>query len=74
MANKTVLSAFDNCQGGRGHWAGSSLIPKVFSDVFLFDDFSDFHYIMIFWFIKLSVHTFQPLKEIYRMGNLVHNH
>ena len=61
---------------GRGHWAAYYNIPQSFKIHFLFvwlSNFGDYYLILIGWFIKLSVQTFQPIFVIYRRGNFV-NH
>ena len=38
------------------------------------NNFRDFYWILIGWFIKLSVQSFQPLIVIYGRGNFVYHH
>ena len=48
-----------------------------YNNVFLFvglTTLGDFKWILIGWFIKLKVKTFQPLIIIYKMGNFVYYH
>ena len=40
------------------------LVYKVYNNVW-FNNFGDFYWILIGWFITLSVHLFQPLIVIY---------
>ena len=55
-----------------------TLVPKVFfKNCFLIlwlNNFEDFWGILIGWFMKLSVQTFQPLISIYRRVNFVYHH
>ena len=47
-----------------------TLVPKQL----WLNNFGDFQWIFIGWFIKLNFQTFQPLITIYRRGHLVCNH
>ncbi len=78
MASQTLgLSEFmkdsrSNLQRERARWAvyytsPQSLIRKFFSLLFFFG----LYWILIDWFIQLSVQTFQLLIVIYRRSNLV---
>ena len=53
-------------RGGRGHKS-----PKFYNKVFLF--VGDFCWILIGWFIRLSVLTFHPTILIYRRINFVYH-
>ena len=47
----------------------TTLVPKVNNNVFLIrwlNNFGDFYWILIGWFIKMSIKMFQPLILIYR--------
>ena len=51
-------------------------LSPVFYYVFLFvgKNYGEFCYMLIGWFIKMSIQTFQPLNVIYRRGNFVYQH
>ena len=76
IANKDTTGKKDfilKSQEGRGHWAVYYTSPQSFIITFLIrwlKNFGDFYLILIGWFIKLSVQTFQPLILIYRSDNL----
>ena len=64
---------------GRRGWLGCLLhwYPNFCNKVFLIrwlNNFRDFYWILIGWFIKLNVQTFQPLIVIYRRGSFVYHH
>ena len=53
-----------------------TLVPKILYSRFFMrwlNNFGDFYWILIFWFIKLSVNIFQLLFIFYR-GNFVYYH
>ena len=45
-----------------------STSPQIFLMCWL-NNFEDFYWVLIGWFIKFSVQTFQPIILIYRRGN-----
>ena len=59
-------------EGTMGCLLHQSLLIMRFSYL-LANNFGNFYYILIGWFIKLSVQTLQQLIVIYRRGNFVQN-
>ena len=63
-------------QGGREHWAVYYISPTSFITTFCYlldQKLLGIYQILIVWFIKLSVQTFQRLVIIYRRGNFLYN-
>ena len=58
----------------REHWAVYYTSPKVLLSFLIRwrNNFGNFYWILIGWFIKLSFQTFQPLILIYRRVNFVY--
>ena len=63
-------------QRNRGKSAVFYTSPQSFLITFSYwlNNFRDFSKILIGWFIKLNVQTFQSQNLIYRMGNFVYSH
>ena len=62
-------------RGGRRQGLFITQVPKVLWWRFLicwYQNIGDFYW-MIGWFIKVSVHSFQPTVVIYRWGNFVYH-
>ena len=67
--NCTFIYTF--AQGGRGYYTS----PQSFIKCFLIRWLNNFEeFIEFYWFINLSVQTFQPLIVIYIMGNFMYHH
>ena len=63
-------------QAGRGQWAVYYTSPQSFIKCFLihwFNNFGYYYWILIGWFIKLSVQMFKPLIVICSRGNFVYH-
>ena len=63
-----IIAKIHNSKSWRKGTTGYLLLwsPKFKTNIFLFvNNFGDFSLILISWFIKLSVRTFQPLIVIY---------
>ena len=66
----TLEASFNYREGG-----DNELFIKLFNKLIrLLNNFWDFNWILIDWFIKLSVQTFQLLILIYRRFNFVFHH
>ena len=62
-------------QGGRWHWTVNYTGTQSFIAPWLTHWLKNFTtWILIGWFIKLSVQTFLPLILIFRRGNFVYHH
>ena len=61
-------------QRDKGQLAVITLVPKVLTFSYWLAKQLWGLWILIGWFIKLSVQTFQPIIGIYRRGNFVYNH
>ena len=62
-----------NCREGGNIVLFITLVPKVFIERFL-SVASTTYCILIGWFIRFGVQTFQPLIVIYRRGKFVYHH
>ena len=66
---------FKNIREGGEIGLFNAPVPKILWYRFLIrwlKNFEDFYWILIGWFIKMSIQTIQQLIVIYRMGNFLH--
>ena len=72
-----LLMVLNTREGGRGHWPVYFISPQSFKWRFLIrwlNNVGGFYWILIGWFVKSSVQTFQPQILIYKRGNFVYHH
>ena len=73
ISSNNSLCVYSIYTKGGGLWAVYYTSPQSFL-IYWFNNFEDFNWILIGWFIKLGVQIFQPLTAIYTNDIFVYHH